>query len=314
MAAVETVAVTAVVDMVEVETAAAVVVTETATNTDFNIILKSCSGGTFFLRGIKNAESHKTRIMFPIGDDDSDRIRTPYMTWFLILVNILVFVFLQDLGRNIHFSFAYSTVPGEILSGHDIVTSGEIVTDPYTGEQIRMPGLGPTGIPVYLTLITSMFMHGGIAHIAGNMLYLWVFGDNLENVMGHFRYLVFYLLCGILAGLSHVFATAFFNQSTLIPSLGASGAISGVLGGYILLFPTRKVRVWFGIGFWAVPAFLAVGLWFVFQVINGVGALGGEQGSGIAYAAHIGGFIAGLILVKFFARPLPVVTQRKSIF
>jgi membrane associated rhomboid family serine protease len=252
--------------------------------------------------------------MLPIGDDDSDRIRTPYITWLLILGNVLVFVFLQNLGKNIHFTFAYSTIPGEILSGHDIVTSSRMVTDPYTGEHIEMPGLQPTNISVYLTLITSMFMHGGIAHIAGNMLYLWVFGDNLENVMGHFRYLVFFLLCGVLAGLSHVFATAIFHQSVLIPSLGASGAISGVLGGYILLFPMRRVRVWFFIGFWPVPAFLAVGLWFVFQVINGAGALGGEEGSGIAYAAHIGGFIAGFILVKFFARPLPAVIQKRRTF
>lgn len=251
--------------------------------------------------------------MFPIGDDNSDRTRTPYITYLLILINILVFVFLQGMGHNIDFTFAYSAVPGEIISGHDIVTSARTIPNPYTGEPETIPGLGPTHIPVYLTLITSMFMHGGLAHIGGNMLYLWIFGDNLENVMGHLRYLLFYLLCGVLAGLSHVLATSFLNQSTLVPSLGASGAISGVLGGYILLFPTRRVRVWFILGFWAVPAFLAVGIWFVFQVINGVGALGGEEASGIAYAAHIGGFIAGLVLVKFFARE-PRVIQKRGIF
>ena len=251
--------------------------------------------------------------MFPIGDDNSDRTRTPYITYALIVINILVFVFLQDMGRNIDFTFAYSTVPGEIITGHDIVTSSRTVENPYTGHPETVPGLGVTAIPVYLTLISSMFMHGGLAHIGGNMLYLWIFGDNLENVMGHLRYLLFYLLCGVIASLCHVFTSHLTDQSSLVPSLGASGAISGVLGGYMLLFPTRRVRVWFILGFWAVPAFLAVGMWFVFQVINGVGALGGKEGSGIAYAAHIGGFIAGLILVKLFARQ-PRVIERRGIF
>jgi membrane associated rhomboid family serine protease len=153
-----------------------------------------------------------------------------------------------------------------------------------------------------------MFMHGGIAHIAGNMMYLWIFGDNLENAMGHKKYLLFYLLCGVLASLSHVFSTVYLHQNELIPSLGASGAISGVLAGYMLLFPTRRVHIWFILGAIPVPAFLAVGLWFVFQVISGMGILGGKEAGGIAYAAHIGGFIAGFLLVKMFvsrAAPLP---------
>jgi membrane associated rhomboid family serine protease len=256
----------------------------------------------------------QNKTMFPIGDDNSDRTRTPYVNYLFILANILVFIFLQDLGRDISFTFAYSAVPAEILTGHDVVTNSEILVDAVTGQRVEMPGLQPTLIPVYLTLLTSLFMHGGIAHIAGNMLYLWVFGDNLENVMGHARYFIFYLLCGVLASLSHVFATAYLDQSAFVPSLGASGAISGVLAGYTLLFPTRRVRVWFILGFWPVPAFLAVGLWFVFQVINGVGALGGEEGSGIAYAAHIGGFIAGLLLVKLFARPPVRPAARRGIF
>jgi membrane associated rhomboid family serine protease len=242
-------------------------------------------------------------MLFPIGDDNSDRHLTPVVNYILIAINIIVFIFFQDMGRDINFTFAYSTVPGEILSASDIVTNPKILQDPYTGQTVEMPGLQVTPIPVYLTLITSIFMHGGIAHIAGNMMYLWIFGDNLENAMGHKRYLIFYLLCGILAGLAHVLSTAFFNQSQLIPSLGASGAISGVLGGYMLLFPSRRVHVWFFLSTMAVPAFIAVGLWFVFQVVNGLGALGGEEAGGIAYAAHIGGFIAGMILVKFFARP-----------
>jgi membrane associated rhomboid family serine protease len=247
-------------------------------------------------------------MLFPIGDDNSDRHLTPFVNYTLIAINIIVFVFLQGLGNDLNFTFAYSTVPAEILSGSDIVTDSKMLQDPITGQTVELPGLAPTPIPVYLTLITSMFMHGGIAHIAGNMMYLWVFGDNLENAMGHSKYLLFYLVCGIIASLCHVFTTAYTNQSGLIPSLGASGAISGVLGGYLLLFPSRSVHVWLMWGIMSVPAFVALGLWIVFQVINGMGMLGGEEAGGIAYAAHIGGFIAGLILVKMFvnrAEPLP---------
>jgi len=251
-------------------------------------------------------------MLIPIGDDNSDRHLTPFVNYTLILINIAVFVFLQGLGNDLSFTFAYSTIPAEILSGHDIVTNSQIVQDPLTGQPVEMPGLQPTPVSVYLTLITSMFMHGGIAHIAGNMMYLWIFGDNLENAMGHGRYLAFYLLCGVLAGLSHVFSTAYLNQSGLIPSLGASGAISGVLAGYMLTYPGRSVHVWILLGVVSVPAFMAVGLWFLFQVVNGMGALGGSEAGGIAYAAHIGGFIAGLVLIKFFVRPEYLTRRRRT--
>lgn len=245
-------------------------------------------------------------MLFPIGDDNSDRHLTPFVNYTLIAINIIVFVFLQGMGNDLNFTFAYSTVPAEILSGSDIVTDSKMLQDPITGQTVELPGLAITPIPVYLTLITSMFMHGGIAHIAGNMMYLWVFGDNLENALGHKKYLLFYLICGVIASLSHVFITAYTNQSGLIPSLGASGAISGVLGGYLLLFPSRSVHVWLLWGIMSVPAFVALGLWIVFQIINGMGMLGGEEAGGIAYAAHIGGFIAGLILVKMFVnRAIP---------
>src|SRR5207302_9163875 len=164
----------------------------------------------------------------------------------LILINVLVFVFLQGFGSNERFTYAFSTVPKEIVTGHDIVTRDRILVQPFTGQRVEMPGLQPTPIPVYLTLITSMFMHGCLEHIFGNMLFLFIFGDNIEDRIGHFRYLIFYLVCGVLAGLSHVFATALFASdasSLLVPSLGASGAISGVLGAYILLFPTNRVIV-----------------------------------------------------------------------
>ena len=220
--------------------------------------------------------------MLPIGDDDSDRRSAPIINYLLIAINILVFVFLQGMGGNEKFTYAFSTVPAEILTGKDLATGV----------------LEPTPIPVYFTLITSMFMHGGWAHLLGNMLFLWVFGDNIENRIGHIRYLIFYLVCGIIASLSHVFVS---GSSSLVPSLGASGAISGVLGGYMLLFPKRRVRVLLGRGISEVPAFVALGIWIVFQVISGMGMLGGDQsGGGVAYAAHIGGFIAGLILIKLF--------------
>jgi membrane associated rhomboid family serine protease len=243
-------------------------------------------------------------MLFPIADENSDRRTTPLVNYVLIGINILVFVFLQGLGSNEKFTYAYSTVPAEIVTGKDIVTR-PIAVDQFTGQTLEVPGLQPTPIPVYLTLITSMFMHGGIAHIFGNMLFLWIFGDNIEDRLGHFRYLIFYLVCGVLAGLAHVFSTVAFagenGQSLLIPSLGASGAISGVLGGYLLLFPTRKVMVMISWFVTAVPAFIAIGLWFVFQLISGLGMLGsGSQAGGVAYAAHIGGFIAGLVLIKIF--------------
>jgi len=190
------------------------------------------------------------------------------------------------------------------LSGHDVVTSARHVLDPVSGQVLTIPGLGPTPVSVYVTLFTSMFMHGGIAHIAGNMLFLWIFGDNIEDRVGHVKYLIFYLLCGVIASLSHVFATSVFagdERSLLVPSLGASGAISGVLGAYILLYPKRRVTVILFRFLTQVPAYVAIGIWFAFQLISGLGMLGGgSQTGGVAYAAHVGGFLAGLVLIKFF--------------
>ncbi|MCW3093373.1 MAG: Peptidase rhomboid domain [Ferruginibacter sp.] len=238
--------------------------------------------------------------MIPISDDNSDRTRTPFVNYILIAVNIFVFIMYQKFGTDLNFTYSYAAVPAEILTGHDIVTSSVLVTDPLTGQQVEIPGLGVTAIPVWLTLITSMFMHGGFAHLGGNMLYLWIFGDNLEDRLGHVRYFLFYLLCGIIASLTHVFSDYLFGENHLIPSLGASGAISGVMGGYLLLFPTRRVTVFLIFFFIPVPAFIVLGSWILLQVANGTGYLGGSEASGIAYAAHIGGFIAGLLLIKKF--------------
>jgi membrane associated rhomboid family serine protease len=241
-------------------------------------------------------------MLFPIGDDNRDRKIKPIINYLFVLTNVMVFILLQDWGANDKFTFAFSTVPAEIVSGKDIVTDDQIFEDPVSGERFRISGLQPTPVSVYITLITSMFMHGGIAHIFGNMIFLLVFGDNIENRLGHFRYFLFYLLTGVIAALAHVYTTIAFDGNPYIPTLGASGAVSGVLGAYILLYPTRKVRVIMFYFLTEVPALVAIGVWFVFQLISGIGILGsGAQQGGVAYAAHIGGFIAGFILIKIFA-------------
>lgn len=226
-------------------------------------------------------------MVFPIGDDNRDRKTVPYVNYLLIALNIFVYVYWQGLGRNDNFTLAFSTIPAEVLSGQDITTKS---------------GLGVTPQPVQLTLITSMFMHGGLAHLLGNMLYLWIFGDNVEDALGHVKYLFFYLLCGVLASLSHVFSTVIFGGGLYVPSLGASGAISAILGAYLRLYPGKSVHLWIFFLIISVPAFISVGIWFAFQVVNGLGALGGQEAGGVAYAAHIGGFVFGLLLIGTFAK------------
>jgi membrane associated rhomboid family serine protease len=243
-------------------------------------------------------------MVFPLYDDNTDRTLTPWVNYAIIALNIFVFIVFQRLGSDTGFTYAFSTVPAEIMSGHDVVTQARVVE--YAGQEVLIPGLGRTPGSVYLTLFTSMFMHGGIAHIAGNMLFLWIFGDNIEDRLGHVRYVLFYLLCGVIASLAHVFTTAAFageQADMLVPSLGASGAISGVLGGYILLHPSRRVTVILFRFLTDVPAYVAIGIWFLFQLVSGLGVFGGgSQQGGVAYAAHVGGFLAGLVLIKFFDR------------
>ncbi len=240
-------------------------------------------------------------MIFPIGDDNTGRRTTPVVTYLFIAINVLVFVFLQGLGSNDDFTYQFSTVPQEIVTGRDVVTPDRAIVDPASGQRFSAPGLQPTPVSVYLTLLTSMFMHGGLMHLFGNMLFLWIFGDNVEDDLGRGRYVVFYLLTGFIASMSHVLMNT-SGANALVPSLGASGAISGVLGGYLVLHPHRRVRVIMLRVLTEVPGYVAVGLWFVFQLISGIGLLGGgTQEGGVAYAAHIGGFIAGLVLVKFFA-------------
>lgn len=237
-------------------------------------------------------------MLFPIGDDNSDRTIIPVINYVLIILNVFVFVFLQGMGSNEKFTYAFSAVPAEIIRGEDIVTPDREVFDRSTGESYTVPGLQPTPVSVYLTIFTSMFMHGGFAHIFGNMIFLWVFGDNIENRLGHIRYLIFYLLSGAAASLTQIFSTVMFEGNPFIPTLGASGAISGVLGGYILLYPRRRVNVILFNFLTTVPAYVALGIWFVFQLISGLGSSG--AGGGVAYGAHIGGFIFGFITIKLF--------------
>ncbi|MEP6900779.1 MAG: rhomboid family intramembrane serine protease [Actinomycetota bacterium] len=231
--------------------------------------------------------------MFPLGDDNSDRVITPYVNYILIAINILVFVFLQGFGGNDAFTYAFSLVPKEITTGIDIITS-QVIRDAASGQTATIPNFAaPLG--VYFNILSSMFMHGGISHIFGNMLFLWIFGDNIENLIGHIRYAVFYLICGLAAA----FGQIILGPDSIIPMLGASGAISGVLGGYMLLFPTNRVRALLFNIFTTVPAYVALGLWIGYQILLGFMTPAGT--GGVAYAAHIGGFLAGLALIKVFA-------------
>jgi membrane associated rhomboid family serine protease len=243
-------------------------------------------------------------MVFPISDDNSDLRSLPVVNYAIIAINVFVFVVFQGMGTNEQFTYKYATVPAEIKTGRDIVTDDRVVVDQATGQQFQVPGLQPTPVSVYLTLLWSMFMHGGIAHIAGNMWFLWIFGDNVEDRMGHGRYAVFYLLSGLIASLSHVLMNMSGNAS-MVPSLGASGAISGVMGAYLVLFPTRRVQVIMMRVMTVIPGYMAVGLWFLFQLISGLGLLGGAAEGGVAYAAHIGGFIAGAALARPFTIGLP---------
>lgn len=248
--------------------------------------------------------------MMPLGDDNSDRVIFPLVNLGLIAVCVLVFVVFQGMGADQRFTMAWSTVPAEILGGRDLVTADQTVRDPASGQTFIVPGLQPTPVSVYLTLLASLFMHGGIAHLFGNMLYLWIFGDNIENRLGHGRYLLFYLVVGVIASLSFIFSTAVLGGDPTIPSLGASGAISGVQGAYLMLYPHRRVRMLVLRSVVDVPAVAAVGLWFAFQLLSGYASLRGG-GDGIAYAAHIGGFIAGLLLIRLFTAGQPAVAPQR---
>lgn len=205
--------------------------------------------------------------MLPVGDDDSALRTFPVVTYILIALNIIVF-FLELNGGD-SFIERWAFVPNRFL------------TNP-AGE--------------FLTIFTSMFMHAGWVHLGGNMLYLWIFGDNVEDRLGHGLYTIFYILCGIAATLAQLV----FNTQSTVPNLGASGAIAGVLGAYILMFPGRRVNVLVGRRVTATSALVVIGFWIVIQIFSGVGEITASSqtgsGGGVAYMAHIGGFVAGLML------------------
>lgn len=241
-------------------------------------------------------------MLFPISDDDSRLGGPAFVSLALIALNILVFVVFQGMGANEAFTYGWSVVPMEIVTGTDITTP---TTFWVAGQQVQIPQ-APGPIPIYLTIISAMFMHGGLAHIGGNLLYLWIFGDNVEHRFGHLAFLAFYTVSGIVA----TFAQIALDPDSLIPNLGASGAISGVLGAYLVLFPRNRVHAIFFFRVVQIPAILALGLWIALQFVNGVGSIAmTEQTGGVAYGAHIGGFLAGVVMA-FVLRS--VIPERKN--
>jgi rhomboid family protein len=216
--------------------------------------------------------------MLPLGDDNSDRQRWPVVTAALVAINIIVFLYelsVQSHGQRAlaTFIFKWGVVPREYALHTDLPP--------------EIPA------PYFTTLLTSMFLHGGWGHLLGNMLYLWVFGDNVEDRMGRFFFLLFYLASGMVGSFAQMFA----DPQSIVPSIGASGAISGVLGAYIVMFPRKRVRVLIFYFISEVPAFVVLGLWALTQVVSGVGSLGARTGGegGVAYLAHVGGFAAGVV-------------------
>ena len=219
--------------------------------------------------------------MVPLNDDNPTRI-TPYITYIFITVNVLVFIHEMSLNSSQlnRFFQLYALVPEELTAS-------------FNGVSVNQP------IPEWLTLISSQFLHGGFMHVAGNMLFLWVFGNNIEDRLGHFKYIIFYITCGILAAL----AQWFFSMQSGVPSLGASGAIAGVMGAYIIRFPRARILTLVPLGFFIttirIPAVFFLGFWFVQQAISGVASLGVTsdiETGGIAYWAHAGGFVFGVLL------------------
>jgi membrane associated rhomboid family serine protease len=221
--------------------------------------------------------------MLPVGDDRVQGGPPPIVTYALIALNVLAF--LIEL-----------TQPSEAAL-QSFIQAGGVVPREYSMTRDLPPTIP---LPFWSTLFTSMFLHGGWMHLGGNMLYLWIFGDNLEKVMGAMRFFIFYLVCGLAASFAHIM----FGAGSSIPAVGASGAISGVLGGYLVLFPRNTVRVLTRGGIAHVPAILVLGFWIVIQMINGIGSMAATtETAGVAYMAHIGGFVAGLALVKLMASP-----------
>ncbi|HRR07829.1 MAG TPA: rhomboid family intramembrane serine protease [Rhodothermales bacterium] len=240
------------------------------------------------------SDGHK--MLIPIYDDDSNLNKPAYFTIGLLVANIIFFFFQTN-----DWVFGFGLIPQELVNGTDYIGNIKLSID---GESQVIPqNMGP--YPIYLTLITSMFMHGDWLHLGFNMLYLWIFGDNIEHILGTKRFVWFYLLTGIIGGLAQVA----LQPDSWIPMIGASGAISGILGAYLVLLPRNKVRVLFLFIFrFSVPALLLLGVWIALQVINGLEPEATDQ---TAYAAHLGGFVAG-VLGGFFVRFFTNYHQQKT--
>jgi len=233
--------------------------------------------------------------MMPIGDESHPRRGLPLVNLIVIGANLAVFFLLQLPSEA--FTYGFSAIPMEITTGTDLV--GPVPVQLPDGSTEQIPH-APGPSPIWLTLFSSMFMHGGYDHLFGNMLFLFIFGDNVEKAFGAARYAAFYLVAGVIASLAHVF----FGPDSVIPSLGASGAISGVLAGYLVLFPRNQVRVLVAFRYVTeVPALVMIGLWALFQFANGFASIAvSAESTGVAYMAHIGGFVAGLA-IAFLLKP-----------
>ena len=234
---------------------------------------------------------------FPLGDDNTQRRSFPVLVCGIIGLNAIMWAI--QLARGEAFSNGWSTVPYEITHGVDLTSSSPLALQSINvGGHLHAIPQYPGPSPIQLTLLSSMFMHGSWMHILGNMLYLWIYGDQIEDLLGKAKFVIFYLLCGFAAGAAQIIA----SPESIIPCLGASGAIAGVLGAYLMKYPTNGVRVILGNTVVVMPAFIVLGGWIALQVIEQVNALGGQRGGGgVAYMAHIGGFIAGVILVFLFS-------------
>ncbi len=238
-------------------------------------------------------------MLFPISDDDRHLTRPAIATILLVVANVLVFAY-QMAEPSV--TYGWSVVPEEITSGVDLVNDRPIPEEDPAVE-IRTPRdlpqrPGPGGAPlIYLTVLSAMFMHGGLGHIGGNLLYLWIFGDNVEHRFGTVPFLAFYLASGIAATAVQIV----LGPHGLVPNLGASGAISGVLGAYLVLFPRNRVNAVFFFRVVAVPAIVVLGLWIALQFFNGFGATAAtEETGGVAYGAHIGGFVTGMTVALVY--------------
>ncbi len=237
--------------------------------------------------------------MLPIGDDSLPGRGFAWVTATLIGLNVAVFVFLQAATGDNPFTYGFSAVPREILNGVDLVDPQQVVI----GGQSYFVPQAPGPDPIWLTLLSSIFMHGGWLHLGGNMLFLWIFGDNVEHRAGRVLFLAAYLGAGVVGTLAQVWS----DPTSPIPTLGASGAISGVLGAYLVLFPRNRVTAVIFNFVTRVPAVVAIGMWIVLQLVNGLGAaaVSSETAGGVAYLAHLGGFAVGLLAGFVFRSALP---------